>query len=55
MSDKDEKSERVREILQKGYVPQDKDHAVQGGYVPETSEAGSPPTGGSGATDPKKK
>ena len=36
--------------LQKGWKP-----GPRNGYQPETSEAGPPPTGGSGAKEPEKK
>lgn len=51
MSDKD----RNWEDLNKGHIPRnnDKDY-VQGGYQPETNEAGTPPTGGGGGKEPDK-
>lgn len=52
MSDTEDKA--LRDLIEKGYVP-DRDRGVQGGYVPETSEAGSPPSGGSGVRDDKDK
>ena len=43
------------EDIQKGHVPLDEDHGVRGGYQPETSEAGDPPTGGGGGKEPADK
>lgn len=36
--------------VEKGWIPH-----VRGGYQPETSEAGSPPTGGGGGKEVEKK
>ena len=54
MSDEDkmmrEHLEKGHQPLREGWVP-----GVRNGYQPETSEAGPPPTGGSGAKEPDKK
>lgn len=49
-----ENDKMMRDWEKRGYIP-DREGGVQGGYVPETSEAGPPPTGGSGATGGKNK
>jgi hypothetical protein len=43
----------MRDLEKKGYIPE-REGGVQGGYVPETNEAGPPPTGGSGVSEGKK-
>jgi hypothetical protein len=43
------------ENLQKGHIPLEiPTEEVRGGYQPETSEVGSPPTGGGGGKEPEK-
>lgn len=49
MADNEETA--FRELVKKGYAPDGRN--VRGGYIPETSEAGPPPRGGSGSTGGK--
>lgn len=49
MADNEDKASR--EWLKKGYAPDGRN--VRGGYIPETSEAGPPPRGGSGSSGGK--
>lgn len=39
------------EDVKKGYIPSEE--RVEGGYQPETSEAGPPPSGGGGGKEPE--
>ena len=52
----DEEQKPMGEILHKGHLPLKEGWipGVRGGYQPETSEAGPPPSGGSGAKEPEK-
>lgn len=54
MSDDAEKTLEELERLEKGYRPE-REGEVRGGYQPETSEAGNPPKGGSGAQETEDK
>lgn len=53
--DDDKMVEKKLEILEKGHKPLEEGWRpeVRGGYQPVTSEAGSPPTGGSGVQEPE--
>ena len=52
-----EKTGDKRAIIREGHVPVEKGWipSVRGGYQPETSEAGNPPTGGGGGKEPEQK
>ncbi len=54
MSDDDKRNwfdlEKGHKPLDEGWIP-----GVRNGYQPETSEAGTPPTGGGGGKEPDKK